>query len=76
MTKSISISVWQGNYGIYPIPEALTSVRITKTGYPDGRNKKARREFISWVLEQDHIAKSNMQVLNDKTIMVLGGFHG
>jgi hypothetical protein len=35
------IKAWQGDFGVFAIPDEYQSVRITKKGWPDKRYKMA-----------------------------------
>jgi hypothetical protein len=43
-----SLKVWEGDFGIYLIPERFYPVKVTKTGWPD-RRQKLYSEFMAWV---------------------------
>lgn len=47
-----SVKAWVGQYGVYEIPEELASVRITRKGWPDLRDKRAI-EFLQWAADMD-----------------------
>lgn len=52
-------TVWVGTYGDYLIPAELQDVKITKTGWPDLRYKRAG-DLLAWVAEQEALAAGNV----------------
>jgi hypothetical protein len=45
------MNVWVGNYGNYIIPDHLADARLTKSGWPDKRDK-LYREFMEWAKDK------------------------
>jgi hypothetical protein len=45
------MTVWIGDFGDYEIPVHLQSIRITKSGWPDKRDK-LYNEFMEWAKDK------------------------
>ena len=43
---------WEGEHGVYPVPEHLQDIKVTRAGWPDKRDKRYQ-EFMNWVKEKD-----------------------
>lgn len=56
MKEASDQRMWEGEFGWYVIPEEFAHVRISKTGWPDLRQKEALR-FLEWAARMDRNAK-------------------
>lgn len=44
--------MWEGDFGVYPIPEELRNTKFTKSGWPD-RRSKTYEPFMAWASAKD-----------------------
>lgn len=47
-----AVLVWEGDFGVYPIPEELRNTKFTKSGWPD-RRSKTYEPFMAWASAKD-----------------------